>query len=221
MSDDVKRFESDDATVSWDTRVCIGIGECGRASGDLFVGGRKPWCDPSRADAAEIEDVIERCPSGALAVTFADKGAIETPTAENTITVVYNGPLYLRGQLKIEGAPENSAGLAFRAALCRCGQSTNMPFCNNNHEKTGFRDYGAVGETQDKATASGGPLEVAVAENGPLKVRGNVTIVAASGRRDWTGTNAVLCRCGMSSNKPFCDGSHRKEDWKEPGRIDA
>ena len=32
--------------VHWDGRLCIHIGECGRASNDLFVGGRQPWCQP-------------------------------------------------------------------------------------------------------------------------------------------------------------------------------
>ena len=43
-----------------------------------------------------------------------------------------------------------------------------------------------------------------------LILEGNVQIVASSGRLAWEGQKAVLCRCGASKNKPFCDGSHRK-----------
>ena len=40
------RYPGKDADVTWDQRLCIHIGECGRAQGDLFVTGRKPWCRP-------------------------------------------------------------------------------------------------------------------------------------------------------------------------------
>ena len=47
--------------------------------------------------------------------------------------------------------------------------------------------------------------------NGPLKVTGPVTIVDADGAPFVipTGNAIVLCRCGRSRNKPFCDASHR------------
>ena len=40
-----------------------------------------------------------------------------------------NGPLFLQGDLDIEGAAGNIPGLRFRAALCRCGQSKYIPYC--------------------------------------------------------------------------------------------
>ena len=53
------------ATVSWNGRLCIHVAECGRAKGDLFVGGRDPWCRPDLATDEEVADVIHRCPTGA------------------------------------------------------------------------------------------------------------------------------------------------------------
>lgn len=54
-------------------------------------------------------------------------------------------------------------------------------------------------------------VTIQVRENGPLKVTGPVRIVDAEGREFILpqGTSIVLCRCGHSSNKPFCDKSHR------------
>ena len=63
--------------VQWDGRLCIHYGECGRASGDLFVGGRQPWCQPDHSSDEEIRDVLLRCPTGALTATFADGSGIE------------------------------------------------------------------------------------------------------------------------------------------------
>ena len=207
-------YKGEQATVAWDGRLCIHIGECGRAKGDLFVAGRQPWCQPDGSGADEIRDVIERCPSGALTVEFADGSVSEVAADENSVQVAYNGPLFVRGDLDIDGAPEDVPGLKFRAALCRCGQSKNKPFCDNSHEEAGFQDYGAVGEQGGGATESGGKLEVNFAENGPVLVKGNLKIVASSGRSAWHGTKAALCRCGASKNKPFCDGEHKNVGFR-------
>jgi len=210
MSDKkIATYDGEEADVQWDGRLCIHVGECGRANNNLFVGGRQPWCQPDRVSAEEVADVVARCPSGALTYTRKDGGPSEAADAENVVSVMYNGPLYLRGELQVNGAADDMAGVRFRAALCRCGQSKSKPFCDNSHETAGFRDYGAVGESGQGFEAPGGPLKVGRAPNGPLLLSGSFTIVAASGRRAWKGSKAALCRCGQSKNKPFCDGSHK------------
>ena len=47
--------------------------------------------------------------------------------------------------------------------------------------------------------------------NGPFRVEGPIKLVDCNGNEwDLTGKPAVsLCRCGASSNKPFCDGTHK------------
>lgn len=54
-------------------------------------------------------------------------------------------------------------------------------------------------------------LTIKARENGPLLVTGAFKLVDHLGNVfDLTGKDSVaLCRCGQSSNKPFCDGSHR------------
>ena len=198
------------ANVSWHGRLCIHIGECGRAKGELFVGGRKPWCDPDLSTDDETYDVVLRCPTGALSAEYADGSHIESADAVNTVSVAYNGPLFVRGDLSIADAPSNASGLKYRAALCRCGKSANKPFCDNSHEKDGFQDYGAVGETGDAEFVDGGTLEIRPVKDGPLLFGGNVTILNGSGRTAWRGSMVALCRCGASNNKPFCDGQHVK-----------
>ena len=128
--------------------------------------------------------------------------------------MTYNGPLFVRGELEIEGVSEDMEGVRFRAALCRCGLSENKPFCDNSHENGGFKAYGAVGESGDGLESTGGPLKVTQVPHGPLLLNGNFTIRASSGRLAWSGTRAALCRCGHSDNKPFCDGSHKKAGFK-------
>ena len=206
----VVEYAGKEVTVSWRSDLCIHVGECGRAKGELFITGRKPWCDPDTAGTDDVQDVIVRCPTGALTVDIGGQGVTEQADARNTVTVAYNGPLFVRGDLEIDGAPDDAPGLRFRAALCRCGRSANKPFCDNSHETAGFKDYGAVGETGSGESSDTGPLKVSAIKDGPLIVEGPVTIRNGSGRDAWQGERAALCRCGESANKPFCDGSHKK-----------
>lgn len=54
-------------------------------------------------------------------------------------------------------------------------------------------------------------VQITVTENGPYMVKGPITLVDAAGNPVATkGESAFLCRCGASSNKPFCDGTHSK-----------
>lgn len=52
------------------------------------------------------------------------------------------------------------------------------------------------------------------AKDGPLLVYGNVTIKDAAGTLTKKANVTAFCRCGASNNKPFCDGSHRKIEFK-------
>jgi CDGSH-type Zn-finger protein len=52
--------------------------------------------------------------------------------------------------------------------------------------------------------------EFKVYENGPVEVTGSFEIFNAKGERISTSGPVFLCRCGGSSNKPFCDGTHKK-----------
>jgi CDGSH-type Zn-finger protein len=51
-------------------------------------------------------------------------------------------------------------------------------------------------------------LDPVVAELGPIWVRGGIPIEAADGYIYEARNRVTLCRCGKSTNKPFCDGRH-------------
>jgi CDGSH-type Zn-finger protein len=55
-------------------------------------------------------------------------------------------------------------------------------------------------------------VKITVKPNGPYRVEGSVKLLDIEGREwDLTGKAAFsLCRCGASTNKPFCDGTHSK-----------
>jgi CDGSH-type Zn-finger protein len=53
--------------------------------------------------------------------------------------------------------------------------------------------------------------KIIINTNGSLKVEGDFEIVDTQGKEyDLKERTSIgLCRCGLSKNKPFCDGSHR------------
>ncbi|TML69932.1 MAG: CDGSH iron-sulfur domain-containing protein [Actinobacteria bacterium] len=57
-----------------------------------------------------------------------------------------------------------------------------------------------------------GDVIIQVRANGPYKISAPVVIVDAEGREFVAppGEGIVLCRCGHSANKPFCDSSHKR-----------
>ena len=50
--------------------------------------------------------------------------------------------------------------------------------------------------------------EIKVRDNGPLVATG-VTVLDGEGKKMDVGDSVQLCRCGLSQDKPFCDGSHK------------
>ena len=54
-------------------------------------------------------------------------------------------------------------------------------------------------------------VKLTVNNNGSLRVEGDFEIVDANGNSYGLGGRELvsLCRCGMSLNKPFCDGAHK------------
>jgi len=50
--------------------------------------------------------------------------------------------------------------------------------------------------------------EIKILDNGPLVASG-VTLVDGDGKKMETKEQVYLCRCGLSSNKPYCNGAHK------------
>ena len=56
-------------------------------------------------------------------------------------------------------------------------------------------------------------------DNGPYLVHGAVTLLDSEGKLYEAGDSVALCRCGRSSTKPFCDGTHEKENFAAVDRA--
>ena len=62
-------------------------------------------------------------------------------------------------------------------------------------------------------------VRITPTDNGPYLIQGNVTLLDAEGNRFEAGDTIVLCRCGQSNTKPFCDGTHERVDFAAASRA--
>jgi len=79
---------------------------------------------------------------------------------------------------------------------------------------SGALTYLRRGEPRDKPAERGGELVVEVLRNGPVVVKGEIVIKDSSGAQTRKSGATAFCRCGLSDNKPFCDGSHAKGNFQ-------
>ena len=59
--------------------------------------------------------------------------------ADVKINIIKNGPLIVNGEVELTDSEGNSYPAQKRMALCRCGASTDKPFCDGTHSKIGFQ----------------------------------------------------------------------------------
>jgi CDGSH-type Zn-finger protein/uncharacterized Fe-S cluster protein YjdI len=204
-----KRYTGQAIDVTYDAGRCIHVAECIRRLHAVFDTTRRPWVLPDSSSADSVAATILTCPSGALHYERKDGGAAEPIPEHNTIRLVKNGPLYLRGDFTIVNGEGELVANDTRASLCRCGASANKPFCDNSHRTIAFEAPASIAEPQTNIQPlDGGTLRVEATTNGPLHVTGNFTVLNGKGEPIYQGTDETFCRCGASANKPFCDGTH-------------
>jgi CDGSH-type Zn-finger protein/uncharacterized Fe-S cluster protein YjdI len=196
---------TENISIRFDTERCIHSRKCVLNAPRVFLANVKgPWLHPETDTVEHLVHIAQSCPSGAISYRRLDGGDEEKAPEVNVINIRENGPYAMHASLKI-----NEQSCMHRATLCRCGKSKNKPFCDNSHRNI---DFAASGEpatiTSEPLKERGGELHVIPVKDGPLKVRGPVEICSGTGRTVNRTQYAKLCRCGGSSNKPFCDDTH-------------
>jgi CDGSH-type Zn-finger protein/uncharacterized Fe-S cluster protein YjdI len=131
-------YRNDQIAVSWEPNLCIHAGNCFRTLPEVFQPQSRPWIVVDAATAEKIAEVVMTCPTGALHFEPLAGGPQEPQPAETTIDVRPNGPLYIRGRVRIVGPGHRLVREDTRMALCRCGHSENKPFCDGSHRRGGF-----------------------------------------------------------------------------------
>ena len=205
---------------------------------------------------------------------------VQTMSDKPVIEERENGPLVAKGITRMTGRDGSALDCKPVMALCRCGGSSNKPFCDGTHNTNGFQSRGGDPSGKDKiyrfAGASltvlynprvcshaaecirlsrafdsakrpwiepdkdtparieeavracpSGALridgqdhllpdrpEIVVQKNGPYWILG-ADIAEVLPGEGATPDKKVLCRCGLSGNKPYCDGSHHDARWRD------
>jgi len=202
----IHRYEGEEVVIEFDLARCIHTGDCTRDLPDVFNTRRTGrWVHPDAAQANEVARICANCPTGALRCInmSADQGMDAAPEF-NIIQIQADGPLYVHANMTVNGIAEPR----YRVALCRCGASRLMPYCDNSHREIDFRDDGRVVVPLPSPAAAKGALSIRTCPDGPLILEGPFTLVDGADHEVCKSSRAAMCRCGASNMKPYCDGSH-------------
>ena len=87
----------------------------------------------------KLETMVSLCPSGRLQYSHRMGGELVEPPYEPSIGVQVDGPLLVRGGIRVVSSDGETWQVRNRVTLCRCGHSSNKPFCDGTHKVIGFR----------------------------------------------------------------------------------
>jgi len=137
IKDTRKEYTNGEVTIVWQVKKCMHAEYCWRGLPDVFRYKQRPWVDPEGASSEAIMKQIDQCPSGALTYYKNSDGPAKVKSTAPVIEVMENGPLLVRGSflLKKQDGTEKEEQ---NAALCRCGVSSNKPYCDGSHKRIEF-----------------------------------------------------------------------------------
>src|SRR6478752_3411537 len=209
-----RTYETESIRVHWDSSRCIHTGICLRRLPAVFDTRARPWVNLSAADADAVADAISHCPTGALRFERLDGAEGEQPERPTVVLPLEDGPLLMVGDLDVRTPDGEQITHETRLTLCRCGLSRNQPFCDNSHLRRKWQS----GPTTEPKTEPPPPLDeptrVVPLADASLELRGHLRIYHSDGKPLAEAGRVLLCRCGQSSNKPFCDTSHHDAGFR-------
>jgi uncharacterized Fe-S cluster protein YjdI len=161
-----KLYSTPEIEVSWEPDLCIHSAKCVQGSFKVFNPRRRPWIELDHENAERILAIVATCPSGALKARRLGTGetgrneegddprvggplesgtgnsgtaAQELGPSKPVITASKNGPLLVSFSCVVKDADGNVIREVSKASLCRCGQSSNKPFCDGTHSTVNFQ----------------------------------------------------------------------------------
>jgi CDGSH-type Zn-finger protein len=108
------------------------------------------WANVEKSDDSKARKIAEQtacnCPSGRLVAYDRKTGKAIEPNFKPSISLIedtyhkVSGPIWLKGGIELESADERIYETRNRCTICRCGKSSNKPFCNGAHIQAKFND---------------------------------------------------------------------------------
>lgn len=143
-----------------------------------------------------MSDIKKEYTNGEITVVWKPKVCIHS---ENCIQLSEVFNQHNRPWISPEGA--SSERIANQIDKCPSGA---LSYYYNNEQKP-----------SDNEGITASITQVDISPNGPIILKGDVTIKHKDGTAEKRTKMTAFCRCGASGNKPFCDGSHKKVGFQD------
>lgn len=143
-----REYTNGEITVFWKPDLCIHATICFMKLRRVFDPSKRPWVNMQGATTADICDIVDQCPTDALTwkwnkdLTDSEKEIltkktkveerVPEPVAE--IMLIDKGPALVKGKFRLVNQDWKVIETAGNIALCRCGRSKNLPFCDGSHK---------------------------------------------------------------------------------------
>ena len=134
-----KEYSNGELVVVWKPKLCAHAGICVHKLPKVYDPKARPWIKPENASTSELKEQIEKCPSGALSYYMKneEKPSMEAANECKAI-MIENGPLQIHGTISVVGKDGQIEVREKRTSFCRCGASTNKPYCDGSHRGISF-----------------------------------------------------------------------------------
>ena len=143
MKDITKKYTNDEVTIVWKPTSCIHSTICWKEATGLpqvFNPAERPWIKPEAATTEQLIEQVKKCPSGALSYYMnSDEKDNAGIAVESIIEPLPNGPLLVYGNITVKDQAGNETKKNKVTAFCRCGASSNKPYCDGSHAKINFQ----------------------------------------------------------------------------------
>jgi len=103
--------------------------------------------EPGSEAKALVAGIVHHCPGGRLGLTNPTTGELLDEPIEVGLELIedpelgnLSGPLRATGGIRVVSSSGKGYEVRDRQALCRCGASSNKPFCDGSHASVGFID---------------------------------------------------------------------------------
>jgi len=137
-------------------------------------------------------EITKKYSNGELTVVWKPQKCIHSGVCVKTLPMVYDP----------EAKPwinvENASTEELKEQIMKCPSGALSYFMNAE-------------DNQEEETLE---TKIEILENGPLLIYGTLKVTDKDGNIETKNKTTAFCRCGESNNKPYCDGSHIKADFK-------
>ena len=138
-----KSYVGKKITIHDNRKICSHATECVNNLPSVFRLNQRPWINPDDETTAieKIIETIKKCPSGALSYSI-DSIEYRDYDGKPLVKVSKDGPYLVSGGIELileeVDFPEDVSREHY--TLCRCGASSNKPFCDGIHSTINFKD---------------------------------------------------------------------------------